>query len=212
MIFYLYQKYFHKYCWIIAICSFPIGILLKYTLPFRLPWGIDVAFCAVLFVQLGNYIKEKNLNDAFFARINLFRKIAIILTSMFLTILLSNINANDGSKVLVYALQFNNYFLFLITACMGIVFVFVLSSCIPAFQFLRFYGRNTIVILGLHIIGYSLIKGLLYFILHLPLEILAENPYLKLLMAVSNFILLAPVIYSMNKYIPQLLGRRKAIL
>jgi fucose 4-O-acetylase-like acetyltransferase len=212
IIFFLYRKYFHKYSWIIVIGSFLIGILLKHTLPFRLPWGIDVAFFAVLFLQLGYYLKRKNLNDVFFARISFWGKIAIVLASIALTILFSNINATEDSKVLVYALQFNNYFLFLAAACTGIVSVFVLSSCIPSFRFLRFYGRNTIIILGLHIMGYSLIKGLLYFILHVPMEVLNENAYLKFFMAASNFIVLAPVIYFINQYIPQLLGRKKAIL
>jgi fucose 4-O-acetylase-like acetyltransferase len=210
--FYLYQKYFCKYSWIIVICSVLTGALFKQILPFRLPWGIDVAFFAVFFIQLGYCLKKKNMNDTFFAGISLWGKIAIILTSTALTILFSNINATGDSKVLVYALQFNNYFLFLVAACTGIICVFVLSSCIPSFRFLRFYGRNTIIILGLHIMGYSVIKGLLYFIFHVPVEVLNENAYLKLLMATGNFIILAPVIYFVNQYIPQLLGRRKAIL
>jgi fucose 4-O-acetylase-like acetyltransferase len=212
IIFYLYQKYCHKYSWIIVICSFLTGILLKQILSFRTPWGIDVALFAILFVQLGYSLKKKNLNDAFFTRISFLWKTIIIMMSVILMFLLSNINATESSEILIYALQFNNYFLFLATASTGIIFVFVLSSCIPAFNFLRFYGRNTIIILGLHIMGYSVIKGLLYFILHIPLEVINENSYLKLLMAVSNFIVLTPVIYIINRYIPQLLGRRKAIL
>lgn len=212
ILFFLYRKYFHKYSWIIAVCSFLIGILLKHTLPFRLPWGVDVAFFAVLFLQLGYYLKKKKVDDAFFARIGFWGKTAIIPASIALTILVSNINATGGSKVLLYALHFNNYFLFFVAACLGIILVFTLSSCIPSFRFLRFYGRNTIIILGLHIMGYTMIKGLLYFIFHVPMEAFNENDCLKLWMAAGNFVVLAPVIYFVNQYIPQLLGRKKAIL
>jgi fucose 4-O-acetylase-like acetyltransferase len=212
IIFYFYRKYFHKYSWIIVICSFLIGVLLKHTLSFRLPWGIDIALFAVFFVQLGYYVKEKKLNDAFFSRIKFFGKIAIIVISMVLTFLFSMINAAGRSEVLVYALQFNNYFLFLAAACTGIIFIFTLSSCIPASKLMRFYGRNTIIILGLHLMAYSVIKGLLYFIFHIPMEVLNENSYLKLFMAIGNFIVLTPVIYFVNKYTPQLLGRKKGIL
>ncbi|MDR1180405.1 MAG: acyltransferase family protein [Bacteroidales bacterium] len=212
MIFYAYRKYCYKYSWIAGICSFFIGMLLKYLLPVRLPWGIDVAFFAVVFMQMGYFLKRKNLNDAFFSRIRLLYKLLIIVASGILTGFFSAINIGINRGVLVYALQFNNYLLFFAAACTGIIFIFTLSSCIPAVKLLRFYGRNTIIILGLHIIAYSVIKALLYYVFHIPLEVISENTYLKLLMAVGNFIVLAPVIYFVNRYIPRLLGREKAVL
>ncbi|MDR1119329.1 MAG: acyltransferase family protein [Dysgonamonadaceae bacterium] len=211
IIFYLYRKYFHRYSWITVICSFLIGILLKHTLPFRLPWGIDVALFAMPFVQIGYYLKRKNLNDAFFIRMNFTAKSSIILTSAILTLLFSTVNIRHNSGVLVYALQFNNYFLFFAAACTGIIFTFMLSSCIPASGLVRFYGRNTIILLGLHFMAYSVVKGLLHFIFQIPMEIINGNAYLKLFISVGDFIVLTPVIYCVNKYTPQLLGRKKAV-
>jgi len=128
-----------------------------------------------------------------------------------LTYYVSNMNNSHGIISMVHRV-FNNYFLFFAVAFSGSLFIIFLSNCIPNHRLFRFYGRNTIIILGFHLMCFSLLKAVQLFIFHIPLEIANENFLINILYAVSTFILLSPVIYLINKYLPFTIGREKGIL
>jgi fucose 4-O-acetylase-like acetyltransferase len=104
---------------------------------------------------------------------------------------------------------FNNYPLYLIGAVSGSLSVFYLSNCMFKSSIFDFYGRNTIIILGLHVVMLSLIKGIQVFVFRIPLSVTEPYFYVNVLYCIFAFVLFVPIIRFMNRYLPFLIGRKK---
>jgi fucose 4-O-acetylase-like acetyltransferase len=209
---YWIKRILKNYFSIVIICLFGLGILLKEMNLFRLPLGIDVALFALLFIQTGQWLKNKNRMDRYICNPPLWMKMLLSIVFLFVTIYISQVNGEPNIVSMAKRI-FNNYVLYLIGAVSGSLFILYLSNCLlfksPIFNF---YGRNTIVILCLHLIILSLIKGIQVFILHIPLSATESNLGINILYVIFTFILLIPVIYFINKYTPFIIGRKKGII
>jgi len=191
-----------------AAALFCAGLLVKTFVPFRLPWGIDVSFFALLFVWLGKTMRNNKLFDRYVVQPDLWIKLLLAAVFLCLTIFLSQTNLASG-LVKMNQREFNNLPLFFAAAVCGILFVLYLSVSVPRLRLFDFYGRNTIVILGLHIVCFSVIKGIQVFILKIPVAETSDCLSVYILYVVAAFLLLAPVIEGINRFIPEILGRKR---
>jgi len=169
-----------------------------------LPLGCDVSLFAVLFLFVGK--KAAQLSPVL--RLSPLLRFSLAILSIALCVIVSQINAGE-EHVDMYRYHFNNVMLFLITAFSGSAAVLLFSAMLPEIKPFNFFGRNTIVIMSLNLLCFSALKGVQLFIFHIPLEALEESLLLQCLYVALTFVLLAPVIYLINKYIPELLGRKR---
>jgi acyltransferase len=193
-LFFFIGKVFHKKSYImlvLMICSV-IGYLDGVFHPYKLPWGIDVALTAVVFYGIGNlsrtpvtFLISKALPVKFLLVFCLFSVNVLFLTTV-----------NLNSKI------HGHYFDFYIAALSGIACCILLSSLIHS-RMLIFFGKNTLILLALHMPFLNLVAKLTsYFGI-------AQHSYAKEVMnVIVTLLVLVPVIYSINKYTPFILGKK----
>jgi fucose 4-O-acetylase-like acetyltransferase len=189
----------------IVIACFTLGIILRENDFIRLPWGMDVCLFSLFFIQTGKLLRNSNLTEKYLIQIHWFYKIVISAACFVICAYVSHING----KTYMYNCQFNNYLLFLVTAFSGSFFLLYFSCLVPKIGLFDFFGRNTLVIMALHLLCFSFLKGTQVFALHIPLTVIDGNLPLCILYAMMAFVLLAPVIWLINKYLPELLGRKR---
>ena len=211
LLFFLARKWAKRYDFVFILLLFALGIVIKERLSFRLPWGMDVSFFAVPFLYIGALVRSKNIVEKYVLRLNTVMRIVAALLLGIAVARLSFVNTDNG-YIMMYALKLNNYFLFFVNGILGALFILVLSNCFKYFPLSGFYGRNTIVILGLHLICFKVIKGFMLFAFNIPLSYYEDLIFSNLFIVIATFILLTPVVYLINRYIPFLLGRKQAVL
>jgi len=183
--------------------------LLMYNLDIkRLPWNIDIALSMIIFYGLGAYFRDFVLKNESIS----FKNIAILTGISILAALIVTLAYNLNDEAKVYINQLGNYFLFFIGALAGIVLMTGLMKLITMFpkhnKLILYIGRNTLIILALHLITGSVVKAITYYGFGLPLTIY-EIPYVTFVYSISSVILLIPVIFFINKFTPFLLGKFK---
>lgn len=200
LLFLISKKYFkhdYKVLFLIILLSI-IGFLYNTYIPFRMPWGIDIAFTGVVFYSAGYFFKKNYKNT-------LLRTNYSFIVVLFLThIILSFTNP----RVDMYKLIYNNYFLFYTSAFSGILTYIYIFKMIRPSKILMFYGRNSLSILGFHyliisVLRYSFPPLLTYLNLHIN-----ENT-LFIINIVFTLILIVPVIAVTNKYFPYVAGKNR---
>ncbi|MDR2804109.1 MAG: acyltransferase family protein [Dysgonamonadaceae bacterium] len=211
ILFYWIKKWFNKYSFIPVLILFGLGVLLNESRSPRLPLGIDVSFFALLFIQIGQWLQNKSIQNNCLHTLSFSRK--ILLSGILLCITIYIAQINQDIRVISMAKRiFNNYFLFLTGAVSGSLCILYLSLCFCKMRLFDFYGRNTIFILGLHLVTLGLIKGIQVYGFHIPLSLTEQQFGISVLYTLLVFVLLIPVIYIVNKYIPFLIGRKEGIL
>ena len=128
------------------------------------------------------------------------RKVFVFLLSLFILIgciVFEQLEIADWhnligkTKSIVFIICFMTFFSFL--------------NGMKSLQFLRFYGKNSLIILGAHLWILLPIERLTFRLLRF------HHPLIGLGMAIATAILLIPVIKWMNRYIPFLVGKRKDV-
>jgi fucose 4-O-acetylase-like acetyltransferase len=206
--------------WLASILLFAVGILVHENGVAGLPYGLDVSLFAVLFLHAGGRlaksagspfavhkqgIKKERLESRKHRKTALWLS-AIVSFAMCIVVSQTNI---AGGHVEMYRCNFNNYLLFIVGAFSGSAFVLCLSMLLPEIRLFNFFGRNTLIIMAFHLLCFSLLKGVQHFIFRIPLEMIEESMALRIVYVVLTFALLSPVIYFINRYIPELLGRKR---
>jgi fucose 4-O-acetylase-like acetyltransferase len=208
MLFYGIRRIAGRYAFALSALGFGVGIWLNEIHLFRLPYGVDVSLFALPFLQARQWLKEKNRMDRYIVRPPL--PLKIVLAALLLGLTWYIAAANRSSEPIAMAHRtFNHYALYLAGAAAGSLGLLYLSCSCKGNRFFTFFGRNTILILGFHLMALSAIKGVQVIVLGIPLE--EDTPGLPLLYAALTFALLAPVIYAVNRYASFLLGRKKGI-
>jgi len=211
LLFFAIRKFFAKYAILPIILSVGIGIFLTEIHFIRLPYGIDVSLFSILFIYIGYISRKRNWIEKGISSPRPFLKIILILGFLLLTIIVSQVNTGEELVSMVKR-SFNNYLLFFIGGLSGTLFLLYLGSFFNKSAVFNFFGRNTVIILGFHLMTLTIIKGIQVFALKTPLSATDNNFIMSLAYTVLVFLLLTPVIYFINRYIPSLLGRKKAIL
>jgi fucose 4-O-acetylase-like acetyltransferase len=207
---YLGTKFFKKYLPLFVFLCLGIGVVLKEYNVCRLPFGIDVALFAMFFIQIGQWLKNGQVLEKYIANLSFGIKAGFCLLFLGITCYISHLNDAQVAVSLVDRV-FNNYFLYIVGALSGSLFLLYGGSCFPKIHLFSFFGRNTIIILGFHIMTLGIVKGIQVFLLRIPLETTEGILGVYFLYVITVFLLLSPVIYLVNKYMPFLLGRHKGI-
>lgn len=128
------------------------------------------------------------------------RKVFVFLLSLFILIgciVFEQLEIADWhnligkTKLIVFIICFMTFFSFL--------------NGMKSLQFLRFFGKNSLIVLGAHLWILLPIERLTFRLLRI------HHPLIGLGMAIATAILLVPVIIRMNKHIPLLVGKRKDV-
>jgi acyltransferase len=137
-----------------------LGYIISVTTPFKLPWNIDTALTAVLFMYIGYLFKRYNLVQIIYSKKKSYL-ILISILSIFLLYLSNNFNtiryvSFDGS-------YYRNILLMYIGAVAGIVLVFMVSRFFHRSKVLNFFGVNTMPIIGFNYASICLLVRFLAF-------------------------------------------------
>ena len=125
------------------------------------------------------------------------RKVFVFLLSLFILIgciVFEQLEIADWhnligkTKLIVFIICFMTFFSFL--------------NGMKSLQFLRFYGKNSLIVLGAHLWILVPIQRLMFRLLRF------HHPLIGLGMAIATAVLLVPVIIWMNKYIPFFVGKQ----
>lgn len=164
----------------------------------HLPWSLDVAMVALFFYGCGNWLK-KWLFDL--QGLKLWGTIVFLFAVHILCFYL-----NDG-KVDMYRSEYGSPAWFLISGLTGSLAYMLLFKGLPAIKPLAYIGRHTIVILATHLRMATVIKLILMLGLGITAFDFGEGE--KLLLSLGQVVLIIPVIWAVNKWIPLLDGKVK---
>ena len=181
----------------IVICVFA-GMLWPKAVGPQLPWSLDVAFVATGIYAMGHHTKKW--------MISLKRRTQLIWLILMFGVHITTFLLNP-SKIDMYRSLYGQEILFLISGISGSIAYIMLLKTLPILKFLSYLGRHTIVLLATHTRALTLIK--LFLMLFLGTTIFDFSEAEKLILAVVQIILVIPVIWLVNKYIPILDGKVK---
>jgi fucose 4-O-acetylase-like acetyltransferase len=162
----------------------------------HLPWSFDVALVATGIYAVGNHTKNW--------MIDLEKRMQVVLMILLFTIHIITFLLNT-LKVDMYRSLYGQEILFLINGISGSVAYILLLKTFPILRFLSYLGRHTIVLLATHTRALTLIKLILMFIIGTTVFEFSEIE--KLILTLVQIILVIPVIWLVNKYIPILDGK-----
>ncbi len=198
ILFFISRKYFkqdYKLFALVIIFSL-IGFLYNIYIPLRMPWGIDIALTGIVFYSAGYFFRRK-CENVFFGKSYIF---------IFFLFLIHIISSFTNPRVDMYKLIYNSYSLFYLSAFSGIlVYVYIFKMVRPS-KTLQFYGKNSLIILGLHYLVISTLKYTLPTLFsHLNLQV-SESIFFITGMFLT-LILMIPTIVIINRYFPYITGK-----
>lgn len=198
----LLGRYLIRNRWILIMLVVVLGLLnIKY-LHFPLPYQFNAALSGLPFYIMGGIIRDMKS----------FKYMDILFVISGIILILGAYLLNSDI-VRMHVDQYGNYLLFLSGALGGVLFVYsfcrILARYIGKIRFLLFLGRNTIVICGLHLVMFTLLKGVMVYILGISLDVLDGTVIPCLIFGIFSILCCVPVIYVLERYFPYLLGRVK---
>ena len=169
----------------------------------RLPFKIDAALMALIFIKIG-YITTK------YKVIDKIGKIDNIFYIPLLVILLI-INIFMGTRVNGYVnlcdCIYGSYLNYFIASISGSLVVILIAYKINYNKILNFYGKNTLVMFAIHSMFISLTE---FIIGKLPITLEIDNIYINILRTILILIMLIPVTYLYN-YIKSYINQYKIV-
>ncbi len=169
-------------------------------------WYIHTAIVAIGFYLIGYFVYpyiNKLIKIAKWAFIPL---MLIGFVGLFFTY--DNNSPFLGFNVNMFAAQYGDLILFVVSSFLGILGIIALSVLLKSNKIFDFIGKNTLILIGLNGIFFSFINK------HLGALFLDNGNWWQitlyaLLVSVLSLLVCYPVINLLNKYIPQLVGRSR---
>jgi len=175
-----------------------LGFLWPLYFDYSLPWSLDVAMVALGFYTLGEVLKPY--------LVTLSTTKTILLLLCWLMVNLNGFYLNP-EKVDMYRSTYGNELIFFASGLGGSIAVILFFKLVPAFNFLSYLGRHTVVLLATHIRMLTLIKIVAFFIFGIAVFNFTELE--KLILSAVQVVMVIPVIWLVNKYAPILDGKVK---
>lgn len=117
--------------------------------------------------------------------------------------------AND--TVYVHDDSYGIYPLFLLGALGGIYALVPLCRLLPKVagfpRAVRFVAQSTLVVCGLHLVAYTLLKGVMVYVLGIDIAVLPGSSWQALLFGLAGLACCQPVYWLLSRRLPWLLGR-----
>ena len=204
--FLVFRKLNRKFQFFVLILAALVGYFdYKYNHSLRFPWGMNIAVVMLVFYGTGSLLRFWFLAEAK-SKLILFSETVISAVVVLLV-------AQWNGKIEVSAHEYGHYLYFLVGAFAGILFAVSLSKLIDQaglnLNFLQFIGKNTLIVLALHLTAGSFVKAITVYALHLPLTIF-DSPGAAFVYSLASVVSLVPVIIIMNRFLPILIGKSKA--
>ena len=176
------------------LCSFAIGQLLLFKRIDFLPFGLHTAFNAILFYGIGYLSKSILLNLKDSGKISqvLFLIGCLSIQLLFLGKYVSNI------KVCTIPYSF--------LAFAGIGFYLILSNLLNRNRAIEYFGRNSLVILGLHA---PIMRAVVYIVAlttHIGTETLRQNLLFSIAISIIILLIMIPIIELWNRTIRSMIA------
>ena len=176
--------------------------------PFPLPFYLGPALVGMVFYGIGNvaahHIKE-------FYTIKPVH-IVILLFSFLILLFVSQKNG----YVIMSDNNYQNYLLFFVSSLAGIGTFVIIGNWLSikpfSKKFITYVSQNTLLINSFHLLVFSILKGIMVFVLHIPLESLYGHNATAILFAAVSLVLCLPVAYIINRYFPFIVGKKKSPL
>lgn len=143
---YLIDRYGKKAKTFWILLSSVIGYFIFALVQVRLPWGIDVAFTGLVFFALGNFFRKEQLENALFRIPSVLGFVVMMGCNVGFNVL----NKSAYPNVDINSMIFGNFFLFYICSVSGCIAIVYLARLFQWSRILRYIGRNTLWVLGLH--------------------------------------------------------------
>jgi acyltransferase len=179
-----------------ALC----GFLAPALLPWRLPWGIDLALTAVVFYGAG-YLTRDALPAV--ALRGCWRGLGLLLSlGLYLSLSLYNrpvafIIGNYGdSGAAFYG-----------AAAAGIVFWALVAQALQGSRLLQVVGQHTLVLFALHLLVFPILTGFCRYVVGLPADFREQSVIFPLLYTIFAIAVLLPVSFFLGQALPAAAGQ-----
>lgn len=183
---------------LILVIMSVIGYLISLTDFIRLPWGINIVPISLLFFGYG-YLLKKNMNVQDIGSKTFWLVPLLIPIGFYLSTINGNVDMNGNS--------YNNYFLFILSAFLGIFVCIIISQAMGLYKITSYIGKNTLVIFTLHGIAFSVFKGILILVFKIDLRLMYDNLLINTIFSILIIAVLLPVNYFINRYFSILIGK-----
>lgn len=175
-------------------------IYLKLKLPI-LPWNLDLSMVVIIIFYFGYWFKYKGYNFVLESS----KKYLIFFIMLIINIVTTIINLRLYGKTLdLYHSELANSFLSLISAISGIMAVVIVSKyiekCYILKDILKNIGKDSLIYFSLHqVIVFSLVNRIFEILNIFNKDTPSDKLFKKLILFVSVFIILKPLIECMKK-------------
>lgn len=204
ILFYFIMK-LNKLKTLVSLILLIIGFILSYY-DIILPWTLEIALVAQFFIYTGYLYKSK------FNNINKNNNILIIIIGFILVSICTYFNKGVAMLGSVY----NNPLLFLLGAYAGIFMILAISNLLCNLKEtnvinkqLTFLGINSIIIMACHEPLKRIVLKITSIIFNIDIDIMREGLIYSIINAGIIIIILLPIIFIINRYLPFMIGRKK---
>lgn len=187
--------------WVLA-ATFVLALIGSVYFKYDLPFALKYVFPACMFLSLGLLFRKANCFNI--EKCHAWLCVLIAVGCCTVICFTARINGEVGMRGCVYG---DNLIVFFLNAFLGICAVIFLSVLFRNINILQFYGKNSIIILCLHL---YFTNKLVPLVLNL-LSVEENMPGFLLVECISVIVIFAlfyPLITLINKYVPFVFGRK----
>ncbi|MHB8077057.1 acyltransferase family protein [Desulfosporosinus fructosivorans] len=191
---------------LLLVASFISGWFYMEIVRVPLPWHVDAGLVATFFVGMGYHAKKYE------SRIAKLIKYRILLLALGVSLVCTYINyLLIGTRVDLYYSELGNPILFIIVSMSGVLASIIAIRKLPNIRFAGYIGRNSLTYYALHATVFYVVLNM---ILSRILRVVTENEllisYIQPILCVwLTCVLMVPVCYIINSYLPFILGRKR---
>jgi len=184
--------------WMILLSA--IGFVIGRRLPLPLPWNIDTALTVLIYYGAG-YLFRKNWGEG--GNFAWYLKLPLALALLALSIAISTFNPQTH----LMANDIGRFIPFHLASVVGVPAFVYLSQLLAWCRPINYFGRQSLILLGMHIIAMGMFGIFANQVLGMNAkELLPSTPW-AMFYGSGTLLLLVPMIYAINRWFPWILGR-----
>lgn len=184
-----------------------LGYLIGRVLPIPLPWNADIALVFMVYYGAG-YLFRQRWGEGW----KLSLPVKIILAAVFLAISVAITLKNGDVHPIMNS--FGRFVPYHLSAATGVVFFMLLSQLIDRTFIFGHVGRNSMVVLGLHVLGLGLMLQFDHYVLGLTKIESFNTIHWAAFNAACILAATVPLTKVFRRYLPQMIGedRRRVVV